>query len=438
MTSMDVLSECVIHKKLSYLSFQESAKLSLVSKTWLQAWLTHPNLEFTLLSSKHGNNIHDRKIVDQVMERYRQTKIPIEKFQLSVTILSLHRPFVFPQMDKWLGIALQNGVKDLSCEVSLPSYPFPIFTFLAPKSLRELVLLGCNLILDHSLSITTTQVISCHSLRKLSLTEVGLDDNMLRALLNCCPLIDDFIIEHCRLLTKIELRNLQNIKSVSISCCKNQSVTIQTPTLQHLSYFGCFLEDSPVLDIVECRNLKSLQLIDMRISEGFLQCLISTSQFLERLTLDYVSTRLERFKICGSPSVKFLAIENCKGLQEIDAPNLVSLEYDEDQIPELKVAKRCRQLKKSQLCLDSLKILNAEWFGELRKFLSKSSSWSLVSLNFEECSEINLKDLVLHHTVATPKVNDLVVRIESSDKCPTLLVDALLWSCHPKKNQVLK
>ncbi|XP_049389880.1 FBD-associated F-box protein At3g52670-like [Solanum stenotomum] len=397
MTSMDVLSECVIHKILSYLSFQEAAKLSLVSKTWLQAWLTHPSLEFTLLSSKHGYNIHDSKIVDQVMERYRQTKIPIENFQLSVTILSPHRPFVFPQMDKWLGIALQNGVKDLSCEVSLPSYPFPIFTFLAPKSLRELVLLGYNLILDHSLSITTTQVISCHSLRKLSLTEVGLDDNMLRALLNCCPLIDDFIIEHCRLLTKIELRNLQNIKSVSISCCKNQS------------------------------------LIDMRISEGFLQRLISTSQFLERLTLDYVSTRLERFKICGSPSVKLLAIENCKGLQEIDAPNLVSLEYNGDEISELKVAKRCRQLKKSQLCLDSLKILNAEWFGELRKFLSKSSSWSLVSLTFEECSEINLKDLVLHHTVATPKVNELVVCIESSDKCPTLLVDALLWSCHPKR-----
>ncbi|KAH0781932.1 hypothetical protein KY290_001530 [Solanum tuberosum] len=188
----------------------------IVFKTWLQY-------------------IHDRKIVDQVMESYRQTKVPIEKFHLSVTIFA--HPFAFPQMDKWLDIALQNGVKDLSCAVSLPSYPFPIFTFLAPKSLRELVLSGCNLILDHSLSVTTTQVISCHSLRKLSLTEVGLDDNMLRALLNCCPLIDDFIIEHCRLLTKIEVRNLQNIKSVSISCCRNQSVTIQAPTLQHLGVF---------------------------------------------------------------------------------------------------------------------------------------------------------------------------------------------------------
>ncbi|KAK4737720.1 hypothetical protein R3W88_001417 [Solanum pinnatisectum] len=429
MTSMDVLSECVIHKILSYLSFQEAAKLSLVSKTWLQAWLTHPNLEFTLLSSKHGYNIHDRKIVDQVMERYRQTKVPIEKFHLSVTIFA--HPFAFPHMDKWLDIAIQNGVKDLSCEVSLPSYPFPIFTFLAPKSLRELVLSGCNL-MDHSLSTPTTQVASCHSLRKLSLTEVGLDDNMLRALLNCCPLIDDFIIVHCRLLTKIELRNLQNIKSVSISCCRNQGVTIQAPTLQHLSYIGCFREESPVLDIVECRKLKSLQLTDMRISEVFLQRLISTSQFLESLTLDNVSTRLERFKICGSQSLKFFAISNCKGLREINAPNLVSLEYDGDQIPELKIAKRSRQLKKSEIYLDSLKNLNATWFGELRRFLSKSSSWSLVSLSFEECSEINMKDLVLNHKVVTPKVNDLVVCIESSDKYPTL-VDALLWSCHPKR-----
>ncbi|XP_004229313.1 putative F-box/LRR-repeat protein At5g02700 [Solanum lycopersicum] len=423
---MDVLSECLIHKILSYLSFEEAAKLSLVSKTWLHAWLAHPNLEFTLVSSEHGHNIHDRNIVDQIMERYRQTKIPIENFHLSVTIFA--HPFAFPQMDKWLDIALQNGVKYLSCEVSLPSYPFPIFKFLAPNSLRELVLSGCNL-MDHSLSITKI----CHSLRKLSLSEVGLDDSMLRDLLNCCPLIDDFIIQHCRSLTKIELRNLQNIKSVSISCCRNQSVKIQTPTLQHLSYFGCFREDSPVFDIVECRNLKSLELTDMRVSEGFLQRLISTSQFLESLALDNVSTRLERFKISGSPSLRFVAIENCKGLQEIDAPNLVSLEYDGDQIPELKIAKMSRQLKKSEIYLDNLKKLNAAWFGELRKFLSKSSSWSLVSLSFEECGEINMKDLVLNSIVATPKVHDLVVCIESSNKYPRLLVDALLWSCHPTR-----
>ncbi|XP_049347728.1 FBD-associated F-box protein At3g52670-like [Solanum verrucosum] len=398
MTSMNVLSVCVIHKILSYLSFQEAAKLSLVSKTWLQAWLAHPNLEFAF---PYG--LGDDKIVDQVMERYCQTKTPIEKFQLSISIPVFHCRIVFPQIDKWLRIPLQNGIKDLTCEVYEPSYPFPIFTFLTTNSSRQLVLLGCNLMV-HSLStVTTTQLASSHSLRKLSLTQVQLDDNMLRAMLNCCPLIDDFIIEHCHSLTNIELQNLQNIKSVSISCYENQSVKIQAPTLQHLFYFGCCWKKSPILDIVECQNLKFLQLADMWISEGFLQHLISTSQFLENLALVNVSTRLERFKICGSQSLKLLTIDNCNGLWEIDAPNLVSLEYDGDLIPQLKIAKESHQLKNSRISHHRLKNLNVAWFGELREILSKSTSWSLVFLRFWECNEINTNDLVLHHTVATPK-----------------------------------
>ncbi|KAG5587565.1 hypothetical protein H5410_047999 [Solanum commersonii] len=50
------------------------------SKTWLQAWSTLPNLDFTVDFSK-GN---DMKIVDDIMGRYRDGKIPIEKFELSM------------------------------------------------------------------------------------------------------------------------------------------------------------------------------------------------------------------------------------------------------------------------------------------------------------------------------------------------------------------
>ncbi|MCD9560577.1 hypothetical protein HAX54_019294 [Datura stramonium] len=105
--------------------------------------------------------------------------------------------------------------------------------------------------------------------------------------------------------------------------------------------------------------------------------------------------------------LKFLAIEHRKGFWEIDAPNLVSLRYEGDQIPELKIAKESGQLKNSRIGLHSLKNLNAAWFGELKKFLSYSTSWSLVSLRFELCNEINRKDLELHHTVATPEVEIL-------------------------------
>ncbi|XP_060200508.1 uncharacterized protein LOC132628759 [Lycium barbarum] len=235
------------------------------------------------------------------MARYRERKIPIVKFQLSISDNSRsNHPLDFPKMDNSLGIALQNSVKDLVCKVSIPSYPFPVFTFLAENSLRELVMWKCNLT---DISLSTSQVASCHSLRKFSLSFVCLDQNLLQTLLNCCPLIVDFIIVHCSLLTNIELRNLQNIKSVSINSNHNQSVKIQAPTLEHLSYSGCRWEQFPVLDIAECQNLKSLELSCMRISRGFLQHLISTSQVLECLRLYDLSTGWERFKIFGSQSL---------------------------------------------------------------------------------------------------------------------------------------
>ncbi|XP_060181494.1 putative F-box/LRR-repeat protein At5g02700 [Lycium barbarum] len=242
----DVLPECLIHKILSYLSFTEAAEMSILSKTWLQAWLTLPNLEFTV---NHKNQ--NMKKVDNIMKRYRDGKIPIEKFELSDYSYSRR---VFPLFDKWLDVALQNGVKDLVFGVpSYTSYPLPISKILAAKSLRELVLRGCNLT-RVSLS---SGVPNCHSLRKLSLSLVILDENMLQTLLNSCPFIVSFIFDKCYGLEKIELLNLQKIKSVLIWKARNQLVKIQAPTLEYLSYFTDPGE-SPMLDIIDAPKLVSL------------------------------------------------------------------------------------------------------------------------------------------------------------------------------------
>lgn len=89
----NLLPECFIHKILSYLSFTEATRLSILSKTWLQACSTLPNLNFTI---EYHNNIK-MKIVDNIMERYRDGKIPIEKFELSdLSYLRL----VLPMFDK--------------------------------------------------------------------------------------------------------------------------------------------------------------------------------------------------------------------------------------------------------------------------------------------------------------------------------------------------
>ncbi|XP_049374359.1 putative F-box/LRR-repeat protein At5g02700 [Solanum verrucosum] len=287
----DLLPECLIHKILSYLSLTDATRLSILSKTWLQACSTLPNLEFTV---KYRNNL---KIVDNIMERYRDEKIPIEKFELSdFSYLRL----VFPMFDKWLDIALQNDVKHIVFGVpSYTSYPLPIFKIFASKSLRELVLRGSNL--KHvSLS---SGVVKCNSLRKLTLSDVVLDENMLQTLLSSCPFIVSFIFDNCYGLKKIELlNNLQKIKLVLIWKAGNQLVKIQAPTLEHLSYVTQ-PETSPKLDIVDAPNLVSLVYEGNLVPTIFVDAKLPWSCHPRRLllesngtTIGYVMDRLMYMK----------------------------------------------------------------------------------------------------------------------------------------------
>lgn len=50
------------------------------------------------------------KNIDQILKRYRETKIPIEKFDL---LNYSDSGGVYPMIDKWLDVALKNGVQDV-------------------------------------------------------------------------------------------------------------------------------------------------------------------------------------------------------------------------------------------------------------------------------------------------------------------------------------
>ncbi|PHU19893.1 hypothetical protein BC332_11044 [Capsicum chinense] len=59
---------------------------------------------------------------------------------------------------------------------------------------------------------------------------------------------------------KIDLLNLEKIKSVFIKATKNERVKTRAPTLEHLSYSDSSYYSSGNLDVIECQNLKSLEL----------------------------------------------------------------------------------------------------------------------------------------------------------------------------------
>ncbi|XP_049391439.1 putative F-box protein At3g58860 [Solanum stenotomum] len=305
--SADILPECLIGKIVSYLSFKEAAKMSILSKTWLRSWFMHPNIDFKYLYN--GRNL-ELEIVDTIMDRYRDGKIPIDKFELSYSDFSL----ISQHIDKWLDIALQNGIKYLFFEVH--NFSLPIFTILAAKSLTELIVDWCTL-----MPVSFSSVTNCNSLRKLSLTHVKLDENMLQTLLNCCPLIVSFIFHYCWGFKKIELLNLQKIKSVSIKYLKIQNCEdieeIDSSNLESLEYMGYKI---PKLKIArQLKHLKiNLQCFSSLKAAWFcnLRKLLSNSISCPEISLDFSQcnginlTDLRLHQEVATPKVDVLNV-NC-------------------------------------------------------------------------------------------------------------------------------
>ncbi|KAF3658884.1 putative benzoate carboxyl methyltransferase-like [Capsicum annuum] len=110
--------------------------MRILSKTWKQAWLTLSNLEFRVEYMSRGS-----VIVDTIMERYRDDKIPIDKFEFSNYSGSNDNDLFFIRINTWLDMALQNGVKDIIYEnpyYLTRSYPFPIINVLAGKCFKRI------------------------------------------------------------------------------------------------------------------------------------------------------------------------------------------------------------------------------------------------------------------------------------------------------------
>ena len=92
----DLLPECLIQKILCLIDYKEATKMSILSKIWLQAWSTLPNLKF-FVNCWQGWGV-GTKIVDTIIERHEKGKIPMHNFELSLFFVD--SPKLFPLVDK--------------------------------------------------------------------------------------------------------------------------------------------------------------------------------------------------------------------------------------------------------------------------------------------------------------------------------------------------
>ncbi|KAI8569720.1 hypothetical protein RHMOL_Rhmol02G0299200 [Rhododendron molle] len=316
----------LIHHMLPCLLTMEAARTSVLSKTWLRAWSTYPNLDFTErnftkepsfksvdpgFKEKDDPQIEEArerflKYVDKTMIRYHNEGIPIDKCRLD--LISIDPKWAY-FVDNWIGILVQNHVKEL--EVSVSDYSF------LGSTLKKHLCHG---------------TIKLYSLKMLSLRRVCITEEEIQNIISSCPLIQELRLQSCRGLKRLQVANLHNLNLVSVSDL--EEVEISAPTLQSFMY--AVAKDMPgTFKIDSSPHLKNLKVTNLGITDDFVHELLHKFPVLEKLNLSFCHW-LESINI-SSRSLKNIIIRRCMRLLEakIDAPNLLSFKYD--RMPRLSI-----------------------------------------------------------------------------------------------------
>ncbi|XP_011008449.1 PREDICTED: F-box/LRR-repeat protein At4g14103-like [Populus euphratica] len=288
----------VLHHFLSFLPTKDALRTSILSKRWKPVLDTYPIFDFSWgdcagqsSDAMYSENASDEyrqmltkfmNYVDTSIFRFCKYKLSMQKFKLFLVLPDLE---LSSHLDKWVQKVIENGVKEVDFGFDLPGYlhfkkrynmPDAIF---AAKSVFVLKLFGCNVKLEESFCI------KLHSLQKLALKEVQMDDHLLRRIVTCCPLIEDISLRFCWGFKKIQVFELLRLKKFEIysHLSKPESVEIKSPSLESFHCSFTVRSVKPIVSVDACQGLKSLILSGSFVTELPLQDLVPKFHVLESL-----------------------------------------------------------------------------------------------------------------------------------------------------------
>ncbi|KDO48592.1 hypothetical protein CISIN_1g047453mg [Citrus sinensis] len=185
----------ILHHIISCLHAAEVARTSILSKRWNQLG----SQEFV-------------KLVDTSLQRFREIKLVIQKLILYLD-LSNDNVLSSQLIDKWIGLAVENGVNN--------------HTLLSEK----MILMG-------------TFSISLNSLKKLTLRRVYMNEQMIERLIGERHLLEDLYISGCSVLKDQEFHWLISkfpwLEDLSVMrCFFIERIMISSGLLKHLLIEFC-------------------------------------------------------------------------------------------------------------------------------------------------------------------------------------------------------
>ncbi|KAL4355765.1 hypothetical protein AHAS_Ahas09G0019400 [Arachis hypogaea] len=297
--------------------------------------------------------------------KLREQSLTIKVFKLDM--MPEHNKYMSHHFDLWMNMVSESCVEVLELcllysatyrglpdgtEYRYDQYDLPLCVF-EVRSLTKLVLKG-KITLNQSFF---NHSIKLFSLRTLCLRELLLEDKgIIEHLISHCPLLEDLTVYCClvynrknpfrnkQFLESLFLHGLQKLKEADIQGI--QEVYIDAPNLENLRYVPFPYFGSPIkLNLDSFTRLRCLRLSNTDVTDKWLLDLSHKFPFLEHLELCGCSMS-DRINI-SSAQLMILDLSHCSNLKEvnIDAPNLLSCEYDGKGNPVISFLRISNQLE---------------------------------------------------------------------------------------------
>ncbi|XP_027120898.1 putative F-box/FBD/LRR-repeat protein At5g44950 [Coffea arabica] len=448
--STSKLPEPIRHHIVSFLQPKEAARTSVLSKAWSSSWRTRPNLHFDydevspMLRYANTQDLKKRRTdfincINTALQRYHENEYGIDSLKLEINAFKF--PSLAPDhVNAWLQIAAETGVKSLNICINDYYYCYPILpkAIFEATSLVELCLSG-----QSELEPEVIKMIRCHSLRKLCLVDVRLDEMMLEKIMSSCPLIEVLEISLCVGLANVKLSKLQELKECRIVLRNIGCVEIEAPGLKDFycwnSIVRSYLRPLPPIRMYTCNNLKRLSLNDIGIKDEFFLGIAGNFPHLEELAIQDCY-HLQTIKI-SSHSIKIINLGFAvdRGFKEacIDVPSIVRFEYKGNFIPLFCfTAPSGPWVSDIELSWHDRNILETSFFSKLKELLkelnrSEISLKLIFSPSFEGFIEAETRNSAIH---PLPQVQELSISFNATDSLNVAhsILDGIFWTCRPK------
>ncbi|KAK3220111.1 hypothetical protein Dsin_014081 [Dipteronia sinensis] len=199
------LPESILHHVMSFLTYKQVVQATVLSKTWLKAWITYPVFEFEFEGMFYwlfDRRQNQKEFLETTLRHREKLKDKyMNKFTLAMEFYHLFDDPEFATIvERWIYHAVECNVRELKLEnedSDMSWYFLPQIIYSA-KSIYMLELINCAL--GHPKC-----KVKLDSLRKLYLSHVYADNEVLQYVIAGCPMIEDLSIYECRGIKNLEL-----------------------------------------------------------------------------------------------------------------------------------------------------------------------------------------------------------------------------------------